>query len=198
MNGRTVEAVWGGLPVVLLVTALGVVLWLWRAGPLGRRPSRLLLATLASAWSGAVSVVVGVPAWNPGLWAHPLRPHGVRPWSLRPLRALGGALGGTSVSTGMWEQMGGNLLLLAPLAVLVPLLTGARPSVARAALYAAGTSLGLELLQLAGRFGIADVDDVLLNTAGAVVAYASLRLGERLLSRPRRSASWRPSPPRTP
>lgn len=197
MHGRTVEAVWRSLPILMLVTAVVAAVLLWRL-PGARTRGRVVPALLTAGWVGAVTVVIGVVNWNPGAWATPLEPYAVRPWSAVPLRPLWRVLAGDPITTGTWEQMGGNLLLLAPLAVLMPLLTGARPSLARAALYAASASSGLELLQLAGRFGIADVDDVLLNTTGAALAYAGLRLVETVLTRRRRSASSRPSPRRTP
>lgn len=193
---RTVEAVWGGMPVVLLVTLAGAAGWALRAPVRRRTPWHALLALVTAAWCGAVLVVIGVMSWQPGQWATPLDRYAVRPWSVLPLRAVWRALEGKPVTTGMWEQMGGNLLLLAPLGVLLPLLTGARPPLWRATLLAASASLALELLQLAGRFGIADIDDLLLNTTGAVLAYAALRGAE--LSRWRSSGPWRPSPRRTP
>lgn len=73
------------------------------------------------------------------------------------------------------RQLGGNLLLLAPMGVLVPIAWPvARPFLATVVVGLA-TSLLIELLQfsfgvLVGEFyRVVDVDDVLLNTAGVVL-----------------------------
>ena len=79
-------------------------------------------------------------------------------------------------------QLIGNLLLLAPLGVYGPALWRQLRSFAATAVVAAVLSTAIELgqLGLSELYGfpirIADVDDVILNTAGALVGYAAWRV----------------------
>lgn len=73
-----------------------------------------------------------------------------------------------------WEtvsvQVGGNLLVFAALGALLPVRSRAMSSTARVAAVAAAFSVIVEALQYALRLGrFSSVDDVLLNTAGAVI-----------------------------
>lgn len=68
----------------------------------------------------------------------------------------------------------GNLALLAPVGVLLPM---ARPGKVRAGhvlLAALALSGAVEAAQLAGGRRTADVDDLILNTIGAIAAYSAL------------------------
>jgi glycopeptide antibiotics resistance protein len=79
-------------------------------------------------------------------------------------------------------QLVGNLLLLAPLGVYGPVLSRALRSLPALLLAGALLSIAIELgqLGLSELYGfpirIADVDDVILNTAGVIVGYAVWRL----------------------
>jgi glycopeptide antibiotics resistance protein len=76
-------------------------------------------------------------------------------------------------------QVGGNLALLAPLGVLLPLVWTSLRGPIRLALLTGLLSLVIETVQGALVMGRAfDIDDVILNVAGVVVAY--LLLGRRL------------------
>ncbi|WP_344589404.1 VanZ family protein [Actinomadura vinacea] len=78
-------------------------------------------------------------------------------------------------------QVGGNLILLAPLGVLLPMLSARLRGPVRLALVAALLSLAIETAQGLLVIGRAfDIDDVILNVLGVVLAYA---LVGRLLSR---------------
>jgi glycopeptide antibiotics resistance protein len=69
-------------------------------------------------------------------------------------------------------QLGGNLILLAPLGVLVPIISTRLRGPVRLALLGAMVSLSIETIQgylVEGR--AFDIDDVILNTAGVVLAY---------------------------
>ncbi|GAA0314570.1 VanZ family protein [Actinoallomurus spadix] len=69
-------------------------------------------------------------------------------------------------------EIGGNLALLMPLGVLLPILFDRLRGLVRLTLAAALISLAIEVVQglvLTGRSF--DVDDVILNTVGAVIAY---------------------------
>ena len=77
------------------------------------------------------------------------------------------------------RQLGGNLILLAPLGVLLPVVAVSLRGPVRLALVAALLSLAIEgtqgLLVLGRAF---DIDDVILNVTGVVLAY--LLLGRRV------------------
>jgi glycopeptide antibiotics resistance protein len=76
-------------------------------------------------------------------------------------------------------QIGGNVLLLAPLGVLLPLVWTSLRGPVRLALLSGLLSLVIETIQGTLVVGRAfDIDDVILNVAGVVVAY--LLLGRRL------------------
>lgn len=70
------------------------------------------------------------------------------------------------------RQVGGNLMLLAPLGILLPVVFTTMRGPIRLALVGGLLSLGIEAVQGALVMGRAfDVDDVILNTAGVVLAY---------------------------
>ncbi|MFD7305285.1 VanZ family protein [Streptomyces pharetrae] len=77
------------------------------------------------------------------------------------------------------KQMGGNLLLGVPFGVLVPVLAPRARGIGRVLLLTALVMLLVELAQGAVVTGRAfDIDDVILNTTGALAGY--LLLGRRL------------------
>lgn len=81
----------------------------------------------------------------------------------------------------MAVQVGGNLLLLAPLGFFAPLFSARFRSPRRCLLLALGVSVCIELLQLAEVFfsfaysRATDIDDVLLNVAGAALGFFVFR-----------------------
>jgi VanZ like family len=78
------------------------------------------------------------------------------------------------------KELGGNLLLLVPLGVLLPVAVRVLAGPVRVALVAALLSLAIEVTQgwlVTGRSF--DTDDVILNTTGAVLGY--LLVGRRLV-----------------
>ncbi|WP_406176540.1 VanZ family protein [Streptomyces sp. NBC_00996] len=77
------------------------------------------------------------------------------------------------------KQIGGNLLLGVPFGVLLPVLAPRTRGILRVLALTAAVMLLVELVQGALISGRAfDIDDVILNTAGALVGY--LLLGRRL------------------
>ncbi|MFJ4340071.1 VanZ family protein [Streptomyces sp. NPDC088915] len=77
------------------------------------------------------------------------------------------------------KQLGGNVLLGVPFGILLPLLSLRTRGLVRVALLTVVTMLFVELVQGALITGRAfDIDDVLLNTAGALLGY--LLIGRRL------------------
>ncbi|MEU8760066.1 VanZ family protein [Streptomyces sp. NPDC048659] len=89
------------------------------------------------------------------------------------------------------KQLGGNVALGMPFGVLLPLLSRRTRGFVRVALVTVCTMLIVELIQGALIMGRAfDIDDVLLNTTGALLAY--LLVGRRLgrAVHPRRRTRW--------
>ncbi|MFK0224318.1 VanZ family protein [Streptomyces sp. NPDC090303] len=77
------------------------------------------------------------------------------------------------------KQLGGNIALGVPFGILLPLLSLKARGFVRVALITAATMLLVELVQGALITGRAfDIDDVLLNTTGALIGY--LLIGRRL------------------
>ncbi|MFF2924555.1 VanZ family protein [Streptomyces celluloflavus] len=114
-----------------------------------------------------------------------LRPRTV-PWvpapNLEPLASISAEL-----AHGPWQavrELGGGLLLLAPLGVLLPLAAGRLnvsplASLARTVFAGAMISLTVELLQTAVPGQVPDVDTVLLNTVGVALAHLAVVPGLR-------------------
>ncbi len=72
------------------------------------------------------------------------------------------------------RNIGGNAVLLLPLGIFLPLLWSKFKSIGKTALFAFLLSLCIEILQLLSSYAgysnrIFDIDDILLNTAGAVL-----------------------------
>ncbi|WP_435972612.1 VanZ family protein [Streptomyces sp. Qhu_M48] len=87
------------------------------------------------------------------------------------------------------KQLGGNVALGVPFGILLPLLSRRTRGTIRVALVTIGTMLLVELIQGALITGRAfDVDDVLLNTTGALLGYLLIgrRLGRAVHPRTRR------------
>ncbi|MGA4798533.1 VanZ family protein [Streptomyces lavendulocolor] len=101
------------------------------------------------------------------------------------------------------KQLGGNILLGVPFGVLLPVLVPRARGLLRVAVVTALVMLLVELVQGALITGRAfDIDDVLLNTTGALLGY--LLIGRRLgrAVHPRRHHWWhrftgRPKTPQT-
>ncbi|GCD43446.1 VanZ family protein [Streptomyces paromomycinus] len=131
-----------------------------------------------------------------------LRPRTV-PWvpaaNLRPLATIRAEL-----AHGPWEavqSLGGAVLLLAPLGILLPMTAGrlnVSPlgSLARTAFTGAMVSLAIELLQAGIPGRVPDVDMVLLNTAGVVLAHLLVVPGVRYRLRRKEDPPVRPTPTR--
>ncbi|WP_395366579.1 VanZ family protein [Streptomyces sp. YH02] len=89
------------------------------------------------------------------------------------------------------KQLGGNIVLGVPFGILLPLLSRKARGFLRVALVTAATMLLVELVQGALVTGRAfDIDDVLLNTTGALLGYVIVgrRLGRAV--HPRTRPRW--------
>ncbi|WP_214413266.1 VanZ family protein [Sphaerisporangium fuscum] len=112
-----------------------------------------------------VFIVSGTVPW---LWMilTPGRASGV---SLVPLRDLAELAHGPFGAA--FAQVGGNLLVFAALGALLPVRSARFAAVWRVGLLAAALSATVEVLQYGLRLGrVSSVDDVILNTLGAVLA----------------------------
>ncbi|MCX7747447.1 MAG: VanZ family protein [Clostridia bacterium] len=75
------------------------------------------------------------------------------------------------------KNIGGNLILLTPLGMMLPMLWKRFRTIKNCLLFGFLTSLSIETLQVIegvfgiGRFRIADVDDLILNSIGVMVGY---------------------------
>lgn len=110
--------------------------------------------------------------------------------NVRPGRSISAYLNGGSTAEAV-RQLGGNLLLGLPFGVLLPVLLPVARGLLRVAVVTVCLMTLVELLQGAlvdGR--VFDIDDVLLNTAGALLGY--LLIGRRLgrAVHPRRRHWW--------
>ncbi len=130
----------------------------------------------ATAWAD-VLMVVGTAPW---LWMILTPTGGPGGVDLMPLHDLAGVLDGPPGTAIV--QVGGNLLAFAAIGALLPVRSARLAGFAAVALVAAAASTGVEVLQFALRLGrVSAVDDVLLNTAGALLAAA---LSRRWWARP--------------
>jgi glycopeptide antibiotics resistance protein len=118
---------------------------------------------------------------------------------LRPLRGSGTTFFQSSHPLHMLGEQIGNVLLFAPFGFLLPLLRPELNGPWRLMALGAGTSVGIELMQVAMP-GIhrADINDVLLNTLGVGLGWLTLRLTRRAAAhRQATSDEWRIFPWRT-
>ncbi|GAA2664302.1 VanZ family protein [Nonomuraea recticatena] len=113
-----------------------------------------------------VGIVAGTAPW---IWMILTPFDGQSGVSLVPFSDLA-ALASAAPAT-VFVQVGGNLLVFACLGALLPVRSALFAGLTRVAAVAASASLTVELLQYGLRLGRhSSIDDVLINTAGAVLA----------------------------
>lgn len=76
---------------------------------------------------------------------------------------------------GLLVNLVGNVAAFVPLGLLVPWIRTRRTEFREVVLLGLGLSLAIEMLQYASGRRVADVDDVLLNTVGALLGYLAYR-----------------------
>jgi glycopeptide antibiotics resistance protein len=127
---------------------------------------RVLAGLLLAAWLIGSLVLTLEPA-------HPL-PGQVVDDNLVPFQTLGIYL--NNLGSWFWmRNLLGNLALLLPLGLLGPIALPALDRWWRIALLALLVSTAIELTQLLVPDRSADIDDVIVNVAGALVGYAIIR-----------------------
>ncbi|MBO3749276.1 VanZ family protein [Streptosporangiaceae bacterium NEAU-GS5] len=122
-----------------------------------------------SPWRTAVADVAIVAGTAPWIWMilTPGTEDGVH---LVPVADLAGQLALMSPGAAL-VQIGGNLLVFAALGALLPVRSPRFAALLAVAAVAAAASLTVEILQYVLRLGrVSSVDDIILNTAGAVLA----------------------------
>jgi glycopeptide antibiotics resistance protein len=106
--------------------------------------------------------------------AHPL-PGQVVDDNLVPFHTL--AIYWRNLGSEFWmRNLFGNLFLLLPLGLLGPIALPALDRWWRIALVALGYSVAIELIQLAVPDRSADIDDVIVNVAGALLGYIAFAI----------------------
>lgn len=114
----------------------------------------------------------------------PVNDHGQAGGNLHPGRSLRFYMDRPTKEA--FLQIGGNLALLAPLGVLLPIVWRSLRGPLRLMLVTGAFSLAIETVQGAVVMGRAfDIDDVILNVAGVLIAY--FLLGRRLSKKVRGS-----------
>lgn len=102
-----------------------------------------------------------------------------------PFRSImAGARGPAAISASVLARNWlGNLLLLLPLGVMAPLIWSRFRNVRQATLFFVAVSLSIELAQYVGSFHVfgirwksADVDDLIVNVAGALLGFLLMKL----------------------
>ncbi|MFE0464024.1 VanZ family protein [Kitasatospora sp. NPDC058965] len=157
--------------LALPLAALTVALLTRRHTAAGTAPTRARRAALAE-----VGIVYGTLPWVwmtmlPGPHAGPHAPTQISLVPLRDLVATVGAGSGSAI-----VQVGGNLLVLAALGFFGPVRFATLASLGRVAALAAACSTTIEILQYVLQLDrVSSIDDVLVNTTGAVLAALASR-----------------------
>ncbi|GGV08349.1 hypothetical protein GCM10010182_29600 [Actinomadura cremea] len=150
---------------------------MWQPAPSGERAPWYLLALRAAVVVAALGLLGAFLYVAFQFTLTPVRDHGQAGANFRPGDSLRFYLDRPTEEALL--QIGGNLALLAPMGVLLPLIAKRLRGPLRLAVLTALFSLAIELVQGAFVVGRAfDIDDLILNVAGVVLAY--LLLGRRL------------------
>lgn len=175
--------------------------WLVSGAIVGALVGLVVARRVAGSWHRPVAIALACAHLGAvlGVTLFPWPINGLDPFTapystvqLEPLRTIGLLFHGSQSG----RQLGGNLLLLAPMGLLVPIAFRAARPFWRTVGWGVVMSVGIELLQftfgvLAGEFyRVVDVDDVLLNVAGVVVGRIVFAVGWpawRALTRGRRT-----------
>jgi glycopeptide antibiotics resistance protein len=94
------------------------------------------------------------------------------------------------------KQVLGNAVMLLPLGIFIPLLWPRLSNFFIVFFICLGVTVGIELMQLITNYRSSDIDDVILNTAGAVVGYILFALVRFIFVPRKRKTSRRLSPQR--
>jgi glycopeptide antibiotics resistance protein len=168
------------LPLLVIVPLVA-----WHARRHGHPWAVVALRVVLCAWIAALAAVALFPLDLPPYAVS--EEFGSYPWvSVVPFETLRGTLS-QGLAMPAWRFLAGNLLAFVPLGILAPMLSRRWRTWPQALALGLAISLSVELVQLALSLAmgfpwrVADVDDVLLNTAGTLVGFGLWRLGSALL-----------------
>jgi glycopeptide antibiotics resistance protein len=158
--------------LVVLIPALPIAVWIWRRGADREWRLMALLALLH------ITLTIGftifpIPISGQDYYR---RTRGLSEDNLIPFATIAAQLRGLSVDT--VRQLGGNLVALTPLGIYGPALWPALRDWRRFLLVAVAMAVAIETAQLLGSlaegftYRVTDVDDAIMNAAGAMAAFA--------------------------
>jgi glycopeptide antibiotics resistance protein len=159
---------------------LGGGRWSSRGAAAVRRgwPPKPTLRLATATYAALLAAVTLLPIrWDPWRVSYPNEDHTPQ---LVPLRGSGTNPFQSSHPLHMLGEQVGNIVLFLPLGLLLPLLWPQLNRWWRVMALGAGTSIGIELAQIAmASIHRPDVNDVLLNTLGASLGWLTLQLTQR-------------------
>jgi len=185
--------------LVVLLPAAPIAAWILRRGA-DRRWTLVALLALAHATAVMGMTIFPIPISGQEFYR---QTRGMSGDNVVPFATIAGQL--QTLSFTSVRQLSGNVLLLTPLGVYGPELWARMRDWRRFLIVALAIGIGIELTQYAGSliegfsYRITDVDDAIMNAAGAVAAWVVWRwLVERgyfatvLAAHSIESAAWRP------
>ncbi|MEB5479728.1 VanZ family protein [Shouchella clausii] len=134
-----------------------------------------LLGRLLFAAYMAVLFYITLVAWNYGSSFEPSELAG-RNYNYIPFRSIYRISFFSSTIRDPLFILGGNVLLFVPFGCLLPLSIQCCRQIGKTVIASFLVSSSIELCQLAFTHRVADIDDILLNTAGGAVGYCLFRL----------------------
>ena len=93
-----------------------------------------------------------------------------------PFKTISSYVFHTSNQNIVIKNVMGNIILFIPFGFLLPVIAGRKPNFVQLITFSFLLSLFLELIQLFSRIGSFDVDDLLLNTLGAILGFFTLNV----------------------
>ena len=173
----------------VILPAIPVAIWVLRRGA-DRRWTLMALLALCHVTAVVGLTIFPIPIAGQDFYRHTrgLSEDNIVPFAT-VVRQLGETIPihGRSLITSLHAmlELVGNLAALAPLAIYVPALWPSLRSWRRFVVVAVAFSVGIELTQLAGSllegftYRVTDIDDVIVNSTGAVAAFFVWREMER-------------------
>ncbi|WP_054026194.1 VanZ family protein [Bacillus sp. FJAT-28004] len=93
-----------------------------------------------------------------------------------PFKTISGYVFHTSNQNIVIKNVVGNIIIFIPFGFLLPVIAGKKLNIVQLITFSFLLSLCLELIQLFSRIGSFDVDDLLLNTLGAILGFFTLNV----------------------
>lgn len=128
-----------------------------------------------------LAALIHITVIRNGIHIFPLNQHTLDSVSLMPLVDLVAL-----AERGFWPfayMFVGNLIWFVPIGIFLSVGTGFRAGPGSTMFWGFTVSLSIECLQWLFDSGVSDVDDLILNTLGALIGWALARLCRRMISR---------------